>query len=261
MKSSSSVLRPELDERAPNQVAVDEFGRLEAFVREQRVRVVGCRADCDGVVGRRPSDGHVPRLVHLERGRPERSGVIVVGMNPGDAEPDEQDVVKAAGEDDVEIAAALYNHLEEYVLDDDRYYKLLRQAVVALNFSGPIFWTEAVKCSSKSKGSLSIPETVTTFSTCGAKFLLAELEAAPASWPIIVTGRDAFVAVCLLAPHRRVLGLPHPTAARTPAFWRVFKRDLPDTLQLSATFVEPVDAWRGTTSGKLMLKAPARAKK
>ncbi len=241
---------------------------LDAEARRIRVELVGCPRQCEGVVRRNPGSGHVPRLVHLERrGMRSDDGVVIVGMNPGAAGDDESNIVRdsakehdeaAAEEINGRIATALYAHFEKNILPENRYYKLAREAVSALGFSGPIFWTEAVKCSSTSRGSLSVTATTATFATCGSIWLRRELEFVPTAWPLITVGRDAFVAACLLATDRRILGLPHVTAARSPAFWRVFQRlERDGDLRLRRPANKALVAWLTGAQRHFMLFAAA----
>lgn len=209
--------------------------------------LVGCSEGCAGVRARAPTDGDVPRVIYLEKPETQGAGVIVVGMNPGDADDNEREVIrKHADRKNGPLARALYSEFVSNILPKHPYYTRVRGAVRALGYPGPILWTEAVKCSSVERGSLSIRTCTATFRTCGNKWLRRELDLAPPEWPVVAVGRDAFTAAALMLPGRRVLGIPHATAARSPAFWRVFGRINPKaSLQVRSDVLRRFDfqAW------------------
>lgn len=227
-------------------------GGREKGLAKLRVELVGCPLGCEAVQPASAQAGHVPRIIHLEQGEAGGSAVIVVGMNPGDPGPAERKVVQAnAGGNKQDIAAALYEFFEQNILFKHQYYVRVRQIARELGFRGAILWTEAVKCSSATKGSLNVIYTPATFRACGDRWLREECLLAPADWPIVAVGRDAFVASVLMRD-RRVLGIPH-ASARSPAFWRVFQKGGDGTLRLRAATRKKFGRWRDGGTSSIML--------
>lgn len=232
---------------------------LNKTVEGLRLQLVGCDSRCcEGVQPVSPSDGHVPRIIYLEPGEDRGANVIVVGMNPGGPDDDERGVVRGVtSADSSTIAAALYSFFTTKILLKHPYCKRVRHAVRGLGFRGAILWTEAVKCSSTANGSLSVMRTPATFRTCGARWLQRELADVPADWPIVAVGQDAFVASLLLSP-RRVLGIPHATAAKSPAFWRVFHSTGGEAYKVDEVLEDKIADWNSGKTKTLMLTLGAR---
>lgn len=228
-----------------------DLDALNSHVRRLRLELVGCKQGCFGVQARDPANGHVPRIIHLERRDDTAKGAIVLGMNPGNPTRGEAKAVRDnAGRGDEGIAAALYTHFENEILHDNRYYKEVRRALGVLALDGSLLWTESVKCSSD--GSLNLSAAPGTFGVCFTKWLIKELDAVPPGWPVVALGKDAFITAGLMVPHRRVLGLPHPTGSRGD-----FARLFPDTASShTRALVQP---WIEGRQSHLWLRAPTGA--
>jgi hypothetical protein len=179
--------------------------------------------------------------------------VVLVGMNPGEPLDDERAAVRGATDtSNAAVSAALYSFFETHVLLTRTFYTRTRNALRALGFDGTILWTESVKCSSLASDSLSVLRTPETFRACGTRWLQRETALVPPEWPVVALGQDAF-ASCVLMLARRVLGIPHPTAGRSTAFWRVFHAD-GGRLHVAAKLQPSLSRWRDGSLPNLMLR-------
>jgi hypothetical protein len=184
-----------------------------AAIGEEMVR---CDRDCDGVA-RRPSEGILPRCLILEdTGRTDGVGAIVCGLNPSAGTTRKQEQEQQYY---VEHGASYCSEVEFWneKRDSYLYFKKLRKLVNALDLTGPILWTDTVKCQkgddTKSFNHADFPGTVRR---CVAKYLRRELKACPPDkWIAIGVGRDAFATLSLVCPEHFVLGVPHCTGLYT----------------------------------------------
>jgi hypothetical protein len=169
--------------------------------------MVSCVMNCRGIA-RQQNLGILPRCLVLEDNR-EADGIgsIICGLNPARCNKSEQNYYIQHG--------ATYDSVTEFwhtQICKISYYQKLRKLADALNFSGPILWTDTVKCEKQpqlqSFSHYSFPDTVRR---CTANFLHRELAACPSDWIAIGVGRDAFATLSLVCPNRFVIGVPHCT--------------------------------------------------
>jgi hypothetical protein len=170
-------------------------------------RMVACANQCRGVA-RDQGNGILPRCLILENdGRLGSAGSIVCGLNPARCKKQERAYYITHGAN-YESVVDFWNMQIRYI----QYYVKLRKLVNALGLSGPILWTDTVKCEKQANLSafshLKFPDTVRR---CAAYYLHQELSVLPHEWIAIGVGRDAFAALSLLCPDRFVLGVPHCT--------------------------------------------------
>ena len=173
-------------------------------------RMVRCTKDCIGASTWK--NGTPSRCLFLERRDDDERGVVVVGLNPGRAPPDELRSYASR--------ADLYAATVEYLGEKSKlipYYERMRDAVGRMGFQrGSILWTEVAKCELLC-GQVGVP--IEMRRTCGTTYLTKELAACP-QWPIVAVGQQSFEAVSYLVPERAVIGVPHPTGAWGKAFER-----------------------------------------
>lgn len=96
------------------------------------------------------------------------------------------------------------------ILDTSKYYNSLRKLVNELGFTGPILWTELVKCESETPGEL---PPLQTFRDCTKIFLTEELKLIPENCPLIAVGKQVYNALAYRYPSRIVIGVPLPTGS------------------------------------------------
>jgi hypothetical protein len=157
-----------------------------------------------------PSLGILPRYLVLEDdGRTADDGAIVCGLNPSPGNSEQRDYYESHG--------ASYDSLVHFWNERKRrkeppYYQRLRKLVNALRITGPILWTDTVKCEKRGDTkTFSHSRFPATVRRCVARYLHQELEACPHDWIAIGVGRDAFATLSLVCPKRFVLGVPHCT--------------------------------------------------
>ena len=181
------------------------------MIEELGNRLVNCRptTPCEDVVND-PESGKIPRCLVLEE-RSGAEGVIIIGINPGQAEPIERERY---------MNERSYASVRSYWKENSdrwRYYKGLRIVADSLGYTGPILWTELVKCESEKKGRRISPQTMRS---CIRQYLEKEL-AIFKSYPIIAVGNQAFDYCSLRFPDKLVIGIPHPTGS-FGTFYKLF---------------------------------------
>jgi hypothetical protein len=147
--------------------------------------------------------------LEIDKREADERGVVIVGLNPGRASEKERRYYIENGpsyETFVKILEDLPGS------GNHPYNRRLRENVIGWGLTGPILWSELAKCQSKPDVTR-LP--LQTFRTCVGKFLNREMELVPHDWPIIAAGREAFKAISYLFSQRAVIGIPHPTGART----------------------------------------------
>jgi hypothetical protein len=164
-------------------------------------------------------NGEFPRGVYPEPGRdPAGRGVIIVGQNPGQAATWEVQYYRNAKD----IGTALQGDVKAWDTVNRRYhpyYVTIRGILEAIQWHGPIWWTEAVKCQGTVNSRL--------FNSCVNTFLECEIRALDATsakpWPIILVGTSwASMAVTALQnvlqgpgqAQRPILAISHPSQWR-----------------------------------------------
>jgi hypothetical protein len=170
-------------------------------------QMVSCALECEGVA-RRQQRGILPRCLVLEGAeRTSGKGAIVCGLNPGKTKELEKRYYIA--HDATYNSVVTFWHQE---LNKHQYYQRLRKLVKALDLTGPILWTDTVKCQkgddTETFSHSSFPATVRR---CVVNYLHRELEACPEDWIAIGVGREAFTTLSLVCRKRFVLGVPHCT--------------------------------------------------
>ena len=90
-----------------------------------------------------------------------------------------------------------------------RYYTPLGKLADQLSLTGPILWTELVKC--ENAPSEKVPP-LQTFRICTHAYLMRELKSVPDDWPIIAIGQETYDRLVFLAPGRVIIGVPHPAS-------------------------------------------------
>ena len=172
-------------------------------------QLVGCQK-CIGKVGNNVQEGIMPRCLFFETDVRDvhSKGVVVVGINPGKSNSKERNAYKRPNR--------TYKAFKKYWLDhfsNQGYYSRMRELIDCLEIKGPILWTEMVKCENKSADDkLTFNKYPDVFRTCISRFLLDEVKNVPKDWPLIAVGRDSFRNLCILFPHREVMGIYHPSA-------------------------------------------------
>ncbi len=115
-----------------------------------------------------------------------------------------------------------YDRVKEfYASSRFAYFTKARRVVDELGLTGPIVWSNLAKCEN-ARGQKELPP-IQTMRHCYGRFLRRELETIPREWPALALGRDVFLALAYLVPERAVIGIPHPTGARS--FHTLFKQD------------------------------------
>ena len=177
-------------------------------------RMVRCSENCSGILHDQ-KQGILPRGLYLEEeGRTKGRGVIICGLNPGNADRKSMEFYRPRSA----TYLTFCRFWSEQRLRDYPYFAKLRSLADALELGGPILWTNLAKCQNKSiSEKLSIKIHPQTFRRCSARYLAEELKHCPNDWPILAAGRDAYNALLYLCPTRTLIGVPHPTGphART----------------------------------------------
>lgn len=167
-------------------------------------RMVACTSSCDGI-RQDQSAGVPPRCLILEsEGRLSSNGCAVIGINPGNASPEEIKFYKANGV----TYDVLLKYWSQSIGYSHQYYTQVRKFLNQVGLSGPILWTELAKCEGATK-TQKVPS-LSTLRYCAGQFLLEELQLIP-QWPLIALGREAYKALSYMYPRRTIIGLPHPT--------------------------------------------------
>lgn len=149
--------------------------------------------------------GTPPRCMWSEVMPDAIQGVVVVGLNPGKASPEEIGFYEKCG--------LTYEATVEYLKAESRsipYFIEMRRFVKSAMGKCHIHWTEVVKCQLRS-GESTVPLDMRRI--CIELHLKQELNLLPKEWPVIAAGRVAFEAMSVLCTDRAVLGVPHPTGA------------------------------------------------
>lgn len=128
--------------------------------------------------------GRFPRAVYFEDcpTRTDDSGVIIIGQNPGTYHPylGLPQFQGCSGKE--QFTAADMQAFESFASLYHPYYVGLRKLIRLLGYSGPIWWTETVKCQG--------PATDDQAMSCATTHLSKELDVLPQDWPILVVGKS-----------------------------------------------------------------------
>lgn len=219
---------------------MDRLDALVAHVETVGKRMVACKRQCQGIA-RHPEEGILPRGLVLDvDGRREDRGCVIVGINPGHASHRAREYHIANDLSYDSVVADWRNHNADWA-----YYPKLRQLADALGLTGPILWTEIVKCESAVANDLPPLQTIRV---CTNACLAEELRLAPSEWPLLAVGRLTYRTLAYGQPGRPVIGVPHPTGSRGQ-FARLFADG-----QLRREFREVADSlWDGDTGRAVWL--------
>jgi hypothetical protein len=154
-----------------------------------------------------PARGILPRyLVYDDSGREENGmGCVIVGLNPGQSDEKEHRFY-------IDNGASYENSLRYWKdrIRGLRYYTRLKDIANKFGFSGPILWTELVKCENSVKGENLCVETIRDDIN---KYLFREIDIIPEEWPLIGVGRKAYEILSYSFPKRLIIGIPHVTGS------------------------------------------------
>lgn len=161
--------------------------------------------------------GILPRCLIYEERKGAR-GCVMVGINPGN----DPRIAKHERKFFIENGCSYDALIKEWEegpgngkpIKEHPYYARLRELSMRLGFSGPILWTELVKCESKKVGKKNVPLSNQTIRDDIHYHLLKEIEAAPDDWPLIGVGSKAYEILTFNFADRLVVGIPHPTSSR-----------------------------------------------
>ncbi len=220
----------------PNQVSLSE--QIDTI----GVGMVTCSFCCDGI-RLDPSKGILPRSLVLEdQDRKGARGSVALGINPG------------IGDDKEESFYLEHRNTYDAMLEFWRMYRCLthpyhirlRRFIDFIGLEGPILWTELVKCQNLN-GIKAVPP-LSTLRTCVHLYLVHEISAVPASWPIIAIGKEPFKIAALMFPSRTIIGVPHPTGSYGlfPALFDKTDKLAPHSMHLvndALTSKMPVAIW------------------
>jgi len=165
-------------------------------------QVVNCAKGCDGINKIDKKKGIIPRCLYLDdEGRTGKQGCVIVGINPGISKSKERNHYRKNGAEYQTVKAFWKKHGYNFA-----YYKYLRDFADRAGYTGPILWTELVKCENLSGKKL---PPMQTFRRCTFEFLSKELAAVPDEWMIIAVGKEVHKALCYRYPDKAILGIPH----------------------------------------------------
>jgi hypothetical protein len=141
-----------------------------------------CRVGCAGIA-LDPAEGVLPRALVLELGdQPQDAGVVILGINPGNANDEEKaEALRHGGMYD-----SWLRFWESTSKERHPYHVRLRRLVRSLGISGPILWTDLVKCENPVRVKRVPP--VETVRTCVHRFLMNEMDVIRDEWPVIAIG-------------------------------------------------------------------------
>ena len=207
-------------------------------------KLVDCPYNCDGI-SHDKQKGILPRCMVFDEAvkDPSAKGAVIVGINPGKSKDNEKIFYLKNGIN--------YGSVEAYWkenISDLKYYNQLRKLVEQLGITGPILWSELVKCENSGD---KLPE-IQTFRHCTGKFLKEELNIIQiVEWPIFAVGKVTFNALAYLCPERIVIGVPHPTGSHGH-FSYLFDKGNDEKLKLDITIEK---LWNGKSGLAIWLNA------
>jgi hypothetical protein len=184
---------------------------ISAFNPNQ-IRIIGemmvkCDLQCHGI-SNIPEEGKIPRCMYIDNEtRDPKKGCIIVGINPGISKKENTENQKYIKE------GVSYKAISEHWQNMGKqhpYYSKLNNLVYSAGYTGPIFWTELVKCESAIRNK--IPP-LSTMRKCVNKYLLDEIKNTPSDWPLFAIGKEVYKALGYLYPDRTIIGVPHSTGS------------------------------------------------
>lgn len=211
---------------------IDHFG----------VELVACKDGCAGIL-RRQSEGILPRSLFLERAHAAGRGCLAVGLNPGTSKAVERDFYRKHG--------STYDVVKEYRtrIDGIPYFSRVRSIIEQMELTGPILWSNLVKCENES-GRKGLLPPLQTLRHCTRRFLARELAESPRDWVVLGIGWEAYRALAYLVPERTVIGIPHPTGGyrdfRKMLEKEHLRKDIKDRALGALRSREPSAVWLGS---------------
>jgi hypothetical protein len=179
---------------------------LRAQIWQIGEEMVRCKRDCEGIA-RDLTQGTLPRCLWLEsEARDDGQACAIVGINPGSGTPGDAERSYYVEKGASYASVVRWWHVQQ---PGKRYYPPLRKLADELGLTGPILWTERVKC----ENAPDTQPTLDTFRTCARKYLTWELSLLPDDWPLIAVGQGTYHALAYLALDRIVIGVPHPSGS------------------------------------------------
>jgi hypothetical protein len=177
--------------------------KLSTRINKIGSRLVSCTINCVDI-SNIPSQGIIPRALFLEeKNRKGEIGCVMVGINPGPCainSPEANYYLKNG---------VNYNSVVGYFQECGsvyKYYRHLRDFINCMGLTGPILWTELVKCQCAS-GTKHL--SLNTSRICANEYLKKEIDIVPENWPIIAAGSEPYNLLKYIFLTRPVLGIPH----------------------------------------------------
>ncbi|MCL5775112.1 MAG: hypothetical protein M1333_02775 [Patescibacteria group bacterium] len=152
-----------------------------------------------------PEKGIIARCLYYEENGRKGKSVIIVGMNPGRAKPEETNYFK--NKENRNYPAGV-RYWEQNRKDYINFYGPLRDLADKADLTGPILWTELVKCQSR-KNAKALSLNTIRYSI--SNYLCKEIAAMPDNTPLIAVGNHAFELLAYVYPNRKIIGIPHPS--------------------------------------------------
>lgn len=210
------------------------YEEFRADVIERATVLAGCNETCTGTT-RVLGDGHMPRCLFVDRGDGDFTrGAVAIGEAPAGVRDDESEFILSRVLDDRRIlptdqvrrsarVGEYIRWVEAEVLAREPYYVMMRAALTAFGHTGPVLWTDVVKCDidkalpEDSRFAFGGARSRAVKERCAMTHLRQELALVDPSWPIFgSTGAARFVDrhrdLLGVASDRRVVALPHPSA-------------------------------------------------
>ena len=203
-----------------------ELSEINLEIHKIGQNMVNCSNKCPGTAYN-PQEGFLPRCLILEiDDRALAGGTAIVGINPGNSNSHERSYYIKNGKSYDKVEEYWKNHIQKR-----KYYSWLKRFADQLGFSGPILWTELMKCENAERGKM---PPLQTFRVCTKTFLSVEPGLIPDDWPLIAVGGEVYKALAYRFPNRIVIGIPHITGAYG-YFFKLFDKngDLSHNFKLS----------------------------
>jgi len=196
-----------------------KLNKIGEKIKQIGNRMVKCNKICNGVT-HELREGIIPRCLWFDSDKKTKNiGLVIVALNPGEIEPDEQGHYKSYYR--IRKTNGLYletvEWLKDYLEEDSKtkkrlhekspFYTKLKNLLKESDLNNrPILWSELVKCQNITKKE---KLDVQTIRTCIGEYLNKELREIPPEWPIIAVGRDAFDVLAYRYLNRMIIGIPH----------------------------------------------------
>ncbi|GMA64212.1 hypothetical protein NZD89_02505 [Alicyclobacillus fastidiosus] len=189
--------------------------QIEEEIERIANEMIYCNHQCSGEdIVCNLSTGQIPRCLYFEHeNRNSNSpGIVVIGMNPGWSDVDEQDDYKKWLSQKALSYKNLLNRFESEGFGEvGKFYPPIRTILKHLQLDGPILWTEVAKCESQKRDEKTkVPLKRRTTSICSRLYLSREIQVIPEDWLFLAVGLDAYETVLPLSPRNPLIGCYHP---------------------------------------------------